>query len=345
VTDTPTTATVDRIAVALARATQSLDDLSAMSATREAAGLRREIRSLTDALQSEMGADDFRREGNLVRWLPAILDYEQVADNRIERLRRLAGALARSSNIWPVRSHTWTYLSLLAFLVLLLFLFLSSTILPVFDAMFKEFGLKLPWVTTAVLWLGSWIGPSSHVILLIVFSSWLLIRLGRRLMRRLSQDQIQVSYWQRLGFSNSESLIAMSRFTHALACLLRIDVAKPEAIMIAGRACSDPTCLQNAIRMSVEIKRSPANLCPTARCFPPLVIEALREDGMARGKQHIAIEMLRELSQVYADRVMHRRELVVDFLLPVALVLFGLSIGIIVLSLFLPLVSLISSLA
>ncbi|MEQ1829601.1 MAG: hypothetical protein ABL921_26805 [Pirellula sp.] len=334
------------IVAALACADRIREDLLAMSVTREASGMVREIRAFEDALNSGMGADDFRKDGNLVRWLPAILDFEQTAGDRNERLRRLAGALARTSpNVWPVRSYTWSYLSILGFLVVSLFLFLSSTVLPVFDTMFKEFQLKLPAMTRVVLWVGSWIGPNSLTIFFAIIASLFMFRLGNRLMRRLSHDRIFVTYWQRLCFGSSEGLIGMSRFTYALACLLRINIELPEAILIAGRACENAVCLRNAIRLSTEIKTQPANHCPAARFFPPLMIEALRDDGIANGNKRVAIEIIRELSRIYSDRVKHRHELVAEFLLPIAMVLLGLVVGVIVLSLFMPLVSLITSLS
>jgi type II secretory pathway component PulF len=308
-------AAIDRISEAIARANLIREDLSAISATEEAKGLLREIRSFEKALNSGMGADEFRKQINLIRWLPA------------------------------VRSYAWTYLSILAFLVLLLFIFLSSTILPVFDSMFKEFRLKLPYLTRAVLWMGAWVGPRSHTIMLATGASLIMFSVGNRLIKRLSNDRILVSYWQRLSFGSSESVIAMSRFAYALACLLRINAEQHEAILMAGIACENPVLLRNAIRMSSEIKNRPAHHCPSARCFPPLVIEALRDDGIASGNKQVAIEILRELSRIYSDRVKHRREMVVEFLLPIALIVIGLTLGVIALSLFMPLISLITSLS
>jgi type IV pilus assembly protein PilC len=343
-TDLLADASHTKITAALARSHLIRHDLLAMSLTPEARGLAKEIRSFLAALDSGMEGDDFLKDGNLVRWLPAILDFDQVANDRQERLRRLAASLARSSQRWSGRSLTWAYLVFLGFLVLSLFLFLCSTVLPVFDQMFKEFGLKLPAITIAVLWLGSWIGPQSHTIFLAITASYLMFRLGNRILRRVSHDRIMVTYWQRLCFGNSENLVGMSRFTHALACLLHVGVREHEAILIAGRASEHPVCLQNAIRMSSEVRTRPVTQCPTARCFPPLVIEVLREDGITRGDKRIGVSLLHEMSQIYSDRVRQRHEWMSEFLLPIALVFMGMTVGVIILALFLPLISLITSL-
>jgi type IV pilus assembly protein PilC len=335
--------TSDRVSKALAHVELLKDDLIALQRDGCSKENERLIQSFLESLQS--GSEAMVNEASHARWLPAILEFEQTVTDRCKRQQMLSEAIRRNTKVRYARSYTLVYLCVVALAVFLFFVFLCTAILPVFSTMYKEFRMKLPPLTEFVLWLGSKIGPNSRLIVAITSASLIMIYLGRRISDRLAQDRVRASYWQRLAFGNSENLIGMSRFAHSLACLLRIQIPIAQAILIAGRSSDNLVLLRSAVRLSTELKTKTPRQCRSSRNFPPLVIEAISNDGETNGGYDRAASMLLAISQIYWERAKHRREWMADFLLPIAILFLGCTAGILVLALFLPLVSLMTSLS
>ena len=227
---------LQRIDEALAHRNEIVEHLQSMRLAPESMGFRSEIDAFIAALKSEADASRFVNEGGLATWIPAILDWNSVPSQRSRQISRLANAITCSVDLRLTRSHTLLYVGVLVAAALATFIFLSATVIPVFDSIFKDFELTLPWPTQVVLRISALIGPHAKTIVLTALSSWIMIWLGNRMLRRLSQDRFFASFTQRFARGSSTRVISMSRWLIALSSLLRVGAPLREAMIIAGRA-------------------------------------------------------------------------------------------------------------
>jgi type IV pilus assembly protein PilC len=334
---------LQRIDEALENRTEIVDQLKSMRLAPESVGFRSDIDAFIQALQGDSDAKHFIKEGSLAAWIPAILEWNFFPKQRSRQLSQLAEAISRAVDIRWTRSHALTYLGVLFFAVLATFTFLCATVIPVFDSIFKDFGLKLPYATKIVLRVSALIGPHAKSIFLIVISSCIMLWLGKRMLRRLSQDRFIASYTQIFSKGSSSRIISMSRWLFALSSLLRVGAPLREAIIISGRASQSELLVQHAVRLATELKALPIEQCPSAKAFPPIVVDSLRENGLTRGDRQCTVDLLRELGVLYCERARHRHELMLKFLQPLFILLIGGGVAFVALTLFLPLISLLTA--
>ena len=336
---------LNQIDAALARRDLIVEQLKSMRRAPESHGFRTDIDAFIAALQSDLEARDFVKEGSFAAWLSAILEWEQGPKQRSHQISQLAMSISRTADNRLTRSHNLMYLGTLLFATFATFLFMCGTVIPVFDNLFKDFGLKLPMPTQVVLWAGSRVGPYAKEIFLIAISSFIMVRLGQRISRRLSQDRFIASFAQRFSKGGSSRIVAMSRCLITLSSLLKISTPLRDAIIISGRASQSELLVQYAVRLSTELKTLPIEQCPSAKAFPPIVVDTLREDGLTKGDRECTADLLRELGIIYCERARHRHEWMIRFLQPLFIILIGGGVGFLVIVLFLPLVSLLTSLS
>ncbi len=340
---TPPLIYLQRIDAALEKRNEIVEQLKSMRLAPESFGYRSEIDAFIGALQGELDAEEFVKEGVSAAWIPAILEWNVLPKQRSRQLSQLAEAISRTVDIRGTRSHAMTYLGVLFFAAFATFTFLCATVIPVFDSIFKDFGLKLPYATKIVLRLGALIGPHAKSIFLIAISSFIMVWLGKRMLRRLSQDRFITSYAQLFSKGSSSRIISMSRWLTALSTLLRIGAPLREAIIISGRASQSELLVQHAVRLATELKAMPIEQCPSAKAFPPIVVDSLRKNGLTRGDRQCTADVLSELGTLYCERARHRHELMLRFLQPLFILLIGGGVAFVALTLFLPLISLLTA--
>jgi type IV pilus assembly protein PilC len=336
---------LQRIDQALVHRGEIAEQLNAIRLAPESKGFRSEIDSFVLALQSDLDARDFVKEGAFAAWLAAILEWDVGPKVRSRQISQLATSISRNADIRWTRSLTLTYLGTLLFAVFATFVFLCGTVIPIFGEMFNEFQLTLPLPTQIVLWFSSTIGPHAKEIFLIAIASFIMFRLGKRISRRLSQDRFIASFAQRFSRGSTSRVVAMSRCMISLASLIKIGAPLPEALVISGRASQSELLVQHAVRLSNELKSLPIEQCPSAKAFPPIVVDSLREKGLTQVDPGITADLLRELGIIYCERARHRHEWILRFLLPLFLVLIGGLLTFVIFALFLPLTSLVTSLS
>jgi type IV pilus assembly protein PilC len=135
----------------------------------------------------------------------------------------------------------------------------------------------------------------------------------------------------------------MSSLTRQLAELLSIDVSLPDALWIAGQSCQHYHFKNVAEQLARQAHGSlvPLRESPVAHNLPANVIRAL-EAGPG-GKPNLTL--LRELSVIYGDRANERVDWSSGAIAQFAIIFLGITVGFVVIALFSPLVSLVSSLS
>lgn len=331
-------ATIDRILESKSELIASLEKILLIP---EAAAHTREIRSFIDALRRALSADEFLEDGSLAIWLPALLTFGRAKDRGKSDLREVIEAIILTKENRSSSSGALMYVGLVFFLTLGVVLFLCSTVIPIFAEMFRDFELRLPPPTRALVWVSERLGPRSAAIFGVSVTSalmlWLAIRIGRRLFVALEPASIL------RGFSSgsSSSLMAMSRFATTLAELLQIGTPMIEALKAAGKASQSVSLAGDALRLAADLRTAGKPSGAVASHFPGLLLQALNPAGYATPN----ILFLNELGQIYAERSRYRTDWVAGFIVPLSTIFIGCLIAFVAIALFMPLISLVTSLS
>jgi type II secretory pathway component PulF len=227
---------------------------------------------------------------------------------------------------------------------MLLFYFLAVSIVPTFKAMFDDFELRLPSLTKWFLQTSDFIAYQPVSLLASLFSGILavygLVKLYSYLMDRFEGSSF-ISFYRR---GTKRSLGSMARWTGTMAELLAIGAPAAQAVATAGIASQRPYLNLQSQRLSKTFEANPKSTWRAqggSTSFAGSSIAALEMHQQGTDTTGV----LRELAQSYAERWNCRANLSYDWLGPIILLFVAKFVFFLVLALFLPLISLITSLS
>jgi type II secretory pathway component PulF len=230
-------------------------------------------------------------------------------------------------------------------LTLFIMMFLPIFIVPTFKKMFEEFGLELPAVTRAVitfsdsvLWFGHspglWVAMTLCTAL-VVLMTLACFGIGTPATHRFATTIPLVGpIWQWSG---------TAAFARLLATMLDYDIPLPDALVLTRDGVRDPEVREVAALLArgVEQGRTLSDLLAESNRLPASITPFVRW-GERTGKM---AEALRAVTDMLMLRVQMRTLLLRSITPPVVFILVGLLIAFTVISLFMPLVSLITGLS
>lgn len=240
----------------------------------------------------------------------------------------------------------WTYPLVLLLITLCMLIFCSVFVLPIFREMFQDFGLSLPAPTKWTFWMADQLTTYAGRTLAFLAVGCLL---GIPAVRWWRRHALTNRLLGRLVAGSTGNLRAMSRLTSTLAELLGLDVPLAAALQYAGKASGHIYFADAAARTAEAVQRgrsqntaagTGAPVDPTGR-LPQTVMYALA----ARAAGDPCLPVLHELAAIYAHVARLRSARLGASLPIISLLVVGSIVGFVVISLFLPLVSTISSLA
>ena len=331
-----------RINVALERRDRLASAIEALLEDTKSTHFGKDVRDLVSALRGGATTEHFVRDGSKAVWLPLILRGVSSSASAVELAQIMSDVTFATENR-KSRWRSFAYPLMLFGSAILVFVFLSITVLPTFRTMFSEFQLTLPGMSTLVFSISDQInnhtGKFCLILLGFVLTGVLLRWLFLLFLRHAETTWLLGS----LTAGNTESVKAMGRFTSTLAALLGVGAPLSEAILIAGRASQNLRFRYASERLSRDIGTSDkfSYASTVAHSFPALVTHAL-EAGPNGGP---SIALLRQVSVIYMDRVRQRFSWASGVVAPLWIIGVGLCVGIVVLSVFMPLVQLITSLS
>lgn len=246
--------------------------------------------------------------------------------------------------VWRSVVGAIAYPMIVLAMTLFVLAFLPIFIIPQFKRMFEEFELELPAITRAVigvsdaiLWLGEgpglWIAATVGIafIALMVFTSY---GIGTPGTHRFTTTMPLIGpIWQWSG---------TAAFSRLLATMLECGIPLPEALRLSRDGVRDPEIREVAKQFAsgVEQGRTLAELLTESNRLPASITPFVHW-GERTGKLP---EALRAVTDMLLQRVQMRTLLLRSIAPPVVFILVGLLIGFMVISLFLPLFSLIQGL-
>lgn len=334
---------IERVEQLLQQRETLLPMLTALAAELPAARFRTELKRLITGLQNNATAEELCQSPAMVATLLPLLaaNYESTdtaADSGL-RLNQLVSESIRESELQRQRRRVLAYPLVMVLLTLAVMLLLCLAVVPVFDDIFSEFGLELPYATELLTGLSRYLRsrPLSlflnlAAIFAAVYVSWRLLT-ASGLIRRM------------FGFllrGNSQDLSAMATFSRRVAEGLAADLPLRVALQIAGETVDRPALRRLANELASDVASNHLKNSPATRGIPASMTHLLTVSG---GEATTAARLLTEFSETLAERVQTRFDWTSGVVGQISVVMVGLLVGFVVLSLFSPLVTLVEGLS
>jgi type IV pilus assembly protein PilC len=239
------------------------------------------------------------------------------------------------SMLW--RAFAYPLMVLLA--LALVMLFLGAVVIPQFAVLFKDFGIQLPGITLFLLHSSRWLPWVAVAFFSLVVASpliWRLLRLAKY--DRAIVDYVVVPL-PLIGPVMHRNLI--SRWCDAVRLGVEAAMDLPSAIELAGEAIGSPKLRADGETLIQALSAGqPLDQIARFRSLPATVAAVLSIGS----EQRDLPAMLQTLSEMYQQQAEVRVGLVPGVLTPILIVLIAIIIGIVILGLFLPFISLLRSL-
>jgi len=237
--------------------------------------------------------------------------------------------------IWEAVSYPLTVL-ILGVLVLGA---VCTFVLPSFRPIFQDFDVELPALTGGLMAMEDYYWPTVVAIVVVVagvtlasrtlrFSEW-----GRRI-REAALLRLPL-----VGRLYSASLLA--RFSQSAALCAASRMPLPDALRLAADATGSPTLGADADRLARAIEQGGSTMVVTESTglIPRLFGYSLQAAGGTGGLP----DVLQQLADGYSRRADHVRAVVRSVLAPGCIVVLGVFLGMCIIGLFLPLVSMVNA--
>jgi len=249
----------------------------------------------------------------------------------IEKILKMRQAV-KSALIYPVSVITIAVLVVGALL---------KFVVPIFANMFAGLGVPLPAATKFVIDLSHFIGNFWWVMSGGLVAVVLIIRQVRKIPEgRMFTDRVLLKL---PVFGDLLLKIAVARFTRTLGTLITSGVPILEGLLVTARTSGNAVvqaALMN-VRKSIEQGRTIVDPLRESKLFPNMVIQMIGV-GEATGAMD---NMLQKIADFYEDEVDTSTKNLLTLLEPMLIGFLGVTVGGIVISLYMPLFSMISKLA
>lgn len=255
-------------------------------------------------------------------------------------LKRIADFLENTVKIRSQVKQAMIYpVAILCFAALVV-LFMMWKVIPVFADVFMELGAELPFLTVAVLGMSNFVQNNILFIFLGIIGLFLLYRFIRKTPSgKKATDQL---YLKTPLFGNLLQKVALSRVTRTLSTLLAGGVPMLESLKITSTTSGNTVIEENLMnsRRRVAEGTSLTDALKETGKFPFMLVQMVGV-GEATGTLD---DMLNKLANFYDDEVEATVASLLSVLEPILLIFVGGIVGGIVISMYLPIFSLISQL-
>lgn len=231
-----------------------------------------------------------------------------------------------SAMIYPVILIGMSILIISAFLL---------KIVPIFTELFRNFGIELPGLTKAVIVASEFLQTQFLLLVGIIVGAVFFFRAVRASRQgRLVWDHVTLKL-PILGDLTRDS--AVSDFAKGLGTLIRSGVPILYALDIVAKSARNSLVqrLLEDVRMEVREGRSIAEPLSAGDIFDPIVIQMVRV-GEEIGELG---SMLEKVGIFYDEQIERTTERLVSLIEPLAIVVMGVVIGLLVISMYMPIFS------
>jgi type IV pilus assembly protein PilC len=289
------------------------------------------------ALKSCNSAESFLSSGQLASLLPILLSFRKSDSTRFVSLLSSYIAVHTKKPIGAVRF--WTYPFILTTLLIMILFAQAWIVSPVFEDMFIDFELKLPPTTKFLFWINRCIREYLVAAILLMVLLIATVSMFRNLLGVFAERFQHWSTVRWLTNGSNANLIAMHHFAASLAASTEIGIPLSTALSLAGAASQRSYFEKSAA--SLEHSLSETSLGKDSVRFPAMLQNVMQSSVGVASK----VQALYCLSEVYRDRALLRKRKSLAAAQPFVILAIGALVGFITVSLFLPLIGLVTSLS
>jgi type IV pilus assembly protein PilC len=259
-----------------------------------------------------------------------------------ESLQRIAGFLEKDVELRRKIRSALTYPVIVLLAAVGIVIFLVSWLVPQFASLFKELGIKeLPAPTQFLVDLSALFTQRWYVVIiavvaiLIAYKLFVSTRVGRRVADRV---KLRVPV-----FGPLHHKIVMARFSRTMGTLLASGVPILQAMETVAGVVGNSVVSDAVIESRARIREGEKIADPLQRSkmFPPMVVHMVSVGEESGSLDH----MLNKIADFYENEVEMTIASLTAAIEPVMIVLLGIIVGFIVISMFLPMIEVISNLS
>ncbi|MCX5657501.1 MAG: type II secretion system F family protein [Candidatus Omnitrophica bacterium] len=246
--------------------------------------------------------------------------------DQIAKYMEEAGALQRkiiSALIYPL---------ILTFVAVGVITIFMVKIIPIFERIFSEFQVELPLLTRMIIGVSLFVRRNILIELLVIIG----LVLGIRSMIKTERGRWLIDTWKLKVpvFGKLFEMVAVERFASAFSVMIKSGVPILYALEIVAKAADNRVIESalNKVKNAVRAGQSMSKPMAETGAFPPIVIEMI-EVGEEAGE---LANMLARLGVFYKERIDTFVNRFASVFEPVVLVGMGIIVGVIVVSMFLP---------
>ena len=249
-------------------------------------------------------------------------------------LRRTADQLEKDASLRRQIRAATIYPSLVISFAFIVLIALVAFLIPVFETVFKQFGGKLPALTQVMVGLSHLIRDQWYVVFLVIggtlfsFFKWKRSKMGRP-----KWDAFKLRIPMKIG--DVVQKVAIARWSRTLSSLTSAGVPIMQALEITGKTAGNAVIESSMgdVINSVKSGGTISDPLRQAKVFPPMVAHMV---GV--GEETGALDaMLAKIAEFYEDEVEAAVKALTSILEPAMIILVGGIVGIIVVSMYLPL--------
>jgi type IV pilus assembly protein PilC len=256
-------------------------------------------------------------------------------------LQRLADFKEKSQSLKRKITGAMIYPVVVILVAVCILTFIMLYIIPKFEKIFKDFNMKLPWITEMLMATSRWFGTYWYVLPLFPLCFWLLLKLIR-LNRTGAYALDRIKLWMPvMGMIIEKTIVA--RTMRTLGTLVSSGVPILEALSITRETCTNAVFERMYQRVYESIREGDTIAQPLkeSRLVDDMVVNMI-DVGEETGDLDT---MLYKISDVYDEEVDVLVAGLISLLEPLMIVVLGFIIGTIVIALFMPLIKLLEGLS
>ena len=257
-----------------------------------------------------------------------------------ECLRRTADQLEKDASLRRQVRAAMVYPSLVVFFAVTVLLALVAFLIPVFEGVFKQFPGKLPGLTQFMVGFSHLITGQWYVMLVVaaaLIASFLYFKRSRWGRPRWDAFKLRIP----LKIGDVVQKVAIARWSRTLSSLTAAGVPIIQAIEITGKTAGNAVIERAMAGVIESVKRGGTVSDPLAAspAFPAMVPHMV-----SVGEETGALDaMLTKIADFYDDEVSAAVKALTSIMEPVMIIVVGSIVGVIVVSMYLPLFSVYNS--
>ncbi len=252
-----------------------------------------------------------------------------------EVLNRLATQLEKEDSIRRAVKSAMVYPILIGSFAILVLIGMVLFLIPIFAGMYKDLGnAKLPFLTRIMVSVSaifrSWWG-------LVVLAAIIALIWG---LRRLKRTERGTMVWDRMklripmGIGQIVRKLAVARFSRTMGTLIASGVPILQAIEITGQAAGNAVIEKAMVDVQQSVKEGESITKPLEKVpvFPPMVTQMI-----SVGEETGSLDaMLSKIADFYEDEVNASIKSLTSILEPILMLGVGAIVGLVVISMYLP---------